>query len=213
MRKAVAGFSAREGSGVFSTCPALVGDDRDGDVSAPVRALGSFLLAAGIALAIAFLSFSAREGSGVFSTVPVIGFLARRFWCVSAPVRALGSFLRDVWRSSASRHQSLACVSAPVRALGSFLLLLALFDILLYTGRFSAREGSGVFSTPTTTTRSSRVTPRFSAREGSGVFSTRQEARSGSARVWCFSAREGSGVFSTSATLGLSLLALAFQRP
>ena len=64
-------------------------------VSAPVRALGSFLRECkDIQSDFLMVCFSAREGSGVFSTVrPPHPQRERRRRNVSAPVRALGSFL------------------------------------------------------------------------------------------------------------------------
>ena len=77
----LASFSAREGSGVFSTRGAVA-------AAAPQAGAG----------------FSAREGSGVFSTSGINGSRTVTGTLVSAPVRALGSFLlpgffRDRWLS------------------------------------------------------------------------------------------------------------------
>ena len=92
------------------------------------------------------MSFSAREGSGVFSTCGQAEMQCAHNTLVSAPVRALGSFLLEMY-------------SKLVRS--------------LVIG-FSAREGSGVFSTRVRVVpRVLAVRTRFSAREGSGVFSTR----------------------------------------
>ena len=63
------GFSAREGSGVFSTrIDAFLAARKAELVSAPVRALGSFLRDKSYTIKFYAERFSAREGSGVFST-------------------------------------------------------------------------------------------------------------------------------------------------
>ena len=95
-------------------------------------------------------------------------------------------------------------VSVPVWALGSFLQALSpCVSVVHSCTRFSARVGSGVFSTgPAASTSPWRRPPGstgFSARVGSGVFSTwREEAVEHQGEPYkCFSARVGSGVFST----------------
>ena len=87
-------FSAREGSGVFST-----------------------RFVCGHCHQVSF-RFSAREGSGVFSTGKITWANVTHSASVSAPVRALGSFLRQ---NAGDRVLLILLVSAPVRALGSFL--------------------------------------------------------------------------------------------
>ena len=86
-----------------------------------------------------------------------------------------------------------------MRALGSFLLYGAVAgEIFASLVSFSAREGSGVFSTSFDVQSQSDPEQKcFSAREGSGVFSTCWEVLLWSTDLLSFSAREGSGVFST----------------
>jgi len=93
---------------------------------------------------------------------------------VSVPVWALGSFLPVVvWIDEATRIPTRQ-VSVPVWALGSFL-----------HGAEWVGKGRGL------------EPERFSARVGSGVFSTRRGPHRRAARPRGFSARVGSGVFST----------------
>ena len=115
------GFSAREGSGVFSTFFFVAHSD-----TLWVRQ-----------------GFSAREGSGVFSTVI------------------------ELWKAG----QEWPSVSAPVRALGSFLPIVLISTPEITSTGFSAREGSGVFSTA----RSCSISPPFCRRQAhewpkSGLF-------------------------------------------
>ena len=164
----------------------------------PVWALGSFLPA------------RARMVTGQMSKV-------------SVPVWALGSFLpsRSGWGGGVRRR---CRVSVPVWALGSFLLATIAGLEKLARKSFSARVGSGVFSTGHRCGPHRDADPEwfqcpcglwglfyrcaraweqeceagFSARVGSGVFSTRHlSPRNRSPTHNRFSARVGSGVFST----------------
>ena len=90
-------FSARVGSGVFSTSAKEAADD--------IRRWWP-------------TSFSARVGSGVFSTVTIFNATPHVIRFVSVPVWALGSFLRKGCNGEAEKPYR---VSVPVWALGSFL--------------------------------------------------------------------------------------------
>ena len=120
-------FSARVGSGVFSTSTTA---------AAVVTASSK--------------CFSARVGSGVFSTGSPPPGDPRSPGRVSVPVWALGSFLQVCGSGRRKDHVNKNC--------------------------FSARVGSGVFSTVTDTVaeeQAGKQAESFSARVGSGVFSTR----------------------------------------
>ena len=105
--------------GLFYRRDVLEQGNNSCSVSAPVWALGSFLLACKHRFALYITGFSARVGSGVFSTLgsPLPAEIVH---VVSAPVWALGSFLPACCRWP-KRGQAMGGVSAPVWALGSFL--------------------------------------------------------------------------------------------
>jgi len=81
---------------------------------------------------------------GSFLPAPTFDAAVTLYKSVSAPVRALGSFLPGPWRGPERPPHR---VSAPVRALGSFLPKEYVGGKDETTDSFSAREGSGVFST------------------------------------------------------------------
>ena len=111
----------------------------------PVWALGSFLLATLTVKALVQEMFQCPCGLWGLFYYECIGTAPQREM-VSVPVWALGSFL--LIECETGRSQWDWRVSVPVWALGSFLLSLDEVPVLIsILEGFSARVGSGVFST------------------------------------------------------------------